>query len=560
MMKHFWKILLMGIFVLALAACTDDSEVEPEGGEGGEGGESADGGDMTLAFPSDAVSMDPHGSNDVPSEQVRDTIYEPLVTQDENLEIVPALASEWEQTDETTWRFTLEEDVKFHDGSDFNAEAVKANIDRLLDPAMASARSFILEMVSEVNVVDEHTVELVTEYPFSPLPGHLSHGAGKMISRELIDEDYQNAIDEAGLDMTVEDYYELRADGGSEYEEASDAIAQYLGTVVEQNPVGTGYMKFESRTPGESTSLVANEDYWGGAPNIDSATFKVVSETGSRLAELETGSSDFIAQVESSNIQRVEENENVTLERTDSVSIDYIGFNTQKEPFDDKRVRQAITHAFDKEAVLSGVYNDSGTPAAAPLAPGVLGYDENLEGPEYDMDKARELLAEAGYEDGFDVNLMVNDDNPERVDMAVWLQESLAELDINVTIEQVEWGAYLEMTGSGEHDMFILGWSNSTGDPDNGISPLFHSDMVGAPGNRSFFENDELDALLDEGKRESDQDAREEIYKDAQELLVEEAPAIFVRHSENLNAYQNSVEGLGIDSYNIFDLRDVSVE
>src|SRR5699024_2806502 len=233
-MKHFWKILLMGIFVLALAACTDDSEVEPEGGDGGEGGETADGGDMTLAFPSDAVSMDPHGSNDVSSEQVRDTIYEPLVTQDENLEIVPALASEWEQTDETTWRFTLEEDVKFHDGSDFNAEAVKANIDRLLDPAMASARSFILEMVSEVNVVDEHTVELVTEYPFSPLPGHLSHGAGKMISRELIDEDYQNAIDEAGLDMTVEDYYELRADGGSEYEEASDAIAQYLGTVVEQ--------------------------------------------------------------------------------------------------------------------------------------------------------------------------------------------------------------------------------------------------------------------------------------------------------------------------------------
>ena len=556
-MKHFWKILLMGVFVLALAACTDDSEVEPEGGEGSE---TTSGGDMTLAFPSDAVSMDPHGSNDVPSEQVRDTIYEPLVTQDENLEIVPALASEWEQKDDTTWEFTLREDVKFHDGSEFNAEAVKANIDRLLDPATASSRAFLLEMVSEVNVIDEHTVEIVTEYPFAPLPGHLSHGAGKMISKELIDEDYQNAIDEAGLDMTATEYYELRDGGGPEYEEAADAMGQHIGTVVEQNPVGTGYMKFESRTPGESTSLVANEDYWGGAPNIDSATFKVVSETGSRLAELETGSSDFIAQVESSNIQRVEENENVTLERTDSVSIDYIGFNTRKEPFDDKRVRQAITHAFNKEAVLSGVYNDSGTPAAAPLAPGVLGYDENLEGPEYDMDKARELLAEAGYEDGFDVNLMVNDDNPERVDMAVWLQESLAELNINVTIEQVEWGAYLEMTGRGEHDMFILGWSNSTGDPDNGISPLFHSDMVGAPGNRSFFENDELDALLDEGKRESDQDAREEIYKEAQELLVEEAPAIFVRHSENLNAYQNSVEGLGIDSYNIFDLRDVSVE
>ncbi|WP_342388459.1 glutathione ABC transporter substrate-binding protein [Salinicoccus bachuensis] len=557
-MKNFWKLMLLSVFVLVLAACTDDSEVEPEGGAEGESS-SSEGGEMVLAFPSDAVSMDPHGSNDVPSEQVRDTMYEGLVTQDENLEIVPVLASEWEQTSDTTWEFTLQEGVTFHDGSEFNAEVVEANFDRLLDTATASPRSFLLEMVTEVNVVDDYTVELVTEFPFSPLLNNLTHGAGKMISKDLIDEDYQNAIDEAGLDMTLEEYYELREEGGDEYEEAANAIGGAIGTVVEQNPVGTNYLQFESRNPGENTELTAYEDYWNGAPTIDSATFKVVSETGSRLAELETGDSDFIAQVESSNIERVESNEDVTLERTDSMSIDYIGFHTQKEPFDDPRVRRAITHAFDKEAVLSGVYNDSGRPAVGPLAPGILGHSEDLESPAYDMDRARELLAEAGHEDGFDVNLMVNDDNPERVDMAVWLQESLAELNINVNIEQVEWGAYLEMTGNGEHDMFILGWSNSTGDPDNGISPLFHSDMVGDPGNRSFFESDELDALLDEGKRESDQEVREQIYQDAQQLLVEEAPAIFVRHSENLNAYNNNVEGIEIDTYNIFDLRNVNI-
>lgn len=562
-MKHFWKIFLFSTVVLVLAACTDDSEVEPaeEGeGSGDSGSGGASGGDLVLAFPSDAVSMDPHGSNDVPSEQVRDTMYEGLVTQDEDLQIVPQLATDWEQVDDTTWHFTLREGVTFHDGSEFNAEAVKANIDRLLDPAVASERAFVLEMITEVNVIDDHTVEIVTEFPFSPLLGHLTHGAGKMISKDLIDEDYQNAIDEAGLDMTAEEYYEQRASGGEEFEDTAQAIGGQTGTMIEQGPVGTGYMEFDSRSAGESTDVIANEEHWDGAPTVDSATFKVVSETGSRIAEAETGDSDFIAQVESSNIDRVESNEDVTLERTDSVSIDYIGFNTEKEPFDDKRVRQAITHAFDKEAVLSGVYNNSGTPAAAPLAPGILGYDENLEGLEYDMDKARELLAEAGYEDGFEVNLMVNDDNPERVDMAVWLQESLAELDITVNIEQVEWGAYLEMTGNGDHDMFVLGWSNSTGDPDNGISPLFHSDMLGAPGNRSFFQNDELDALLDEGKRETDEDTREELYMEAQELLVEEAPAIFVRHSENLNAYQNNVDGLVIDRYNIFDLRNVTKE
>ncbi len=560
-MKNIWKLFLLGMMVLVLAACTDDDSVEEEAAEGTDSDdqtETAAGGDLTIAIPSDAVSMDPHGSNDVPSEQVRDEIYEGLVTQDENLEIVPLLAEGWEEVDETTMQFTLQEGVTFHDGSEFNAEVVKANIERLLDPAIASPRSFLLDMIEEVNVVDDYTVEFELEYPYSPLLNNLSHGAGKMISQDLIDEDYEYALSEAGEDMSVEEYYELRAEGGDEHDEVANAISGDVSTVIEQGPVGTNYLQFESRSPGESTVLTQNEDYRDGVPSIDSVTYKVVTETGSRIAELETGESDFIVGVQSSNIERVESNEDVTLDRNESVSIDYIGFNTESEPLDDPLVRQAITHAFDKEAVLSGVYNDSGRPATAPLAPDVLGHSEDLQGLDYDMDRARELLAEAGYEDGFDINLMVNDDNPERVDMAIFLQESLAELDINVNVEQVEWGAYLAATAEGEHDMFVLGWSNSTGDPDNGISPLFHSDNLGDPGNRSFLQDDELDSLLDEGAQVTDEDERQEIYEEAQQLLVEEAPAIFVRHGENLNAYNNNVEGIHIDSYNIYDFRDVT--
>lgn len=560
-MKNIWKLFLLSIMVLVLSACTDDGNVEEEAAEGDgsdEQAETADGGDLTIAIPSDAVSMDPHGSNDVPSEQVRDEIYEPLVTQDENLEIVPLLAEEWEEVDDTTWRFTLQEGVTFHDGSEFNAEVVKANIERLLDPAVASPRSFLLEMVTEVNVIDDYTVEFELEYPYSPLLNNLTHGAGKMISKELIDADYENALSEAGEDMSVEEYYELRDDGGDSHEEVANAIAGDVSSVIEEGPVGTNYLQFESRNPGESTVLTQYEDYRDGAPSVDSVTYKVVTETGSRIAELETGESDFVLGVQSSNIERVENNEDATLERNESVSIDYIGFNTESEPFDDPLVRQAVTHALDKEAVLSGVYNDSGRPATAPLAPDVLGHSEDLEGLDFDMDRAGELLEEAGYADGFDVTLMVNDDNPERVDMAVFLQESLADLDINVNVEQVEWGAYLDATANGEHDMFILGWSNSTGDPDNGIAPLFHSENMGDTGNRSFFDNEELDSLLDEGKQVTEEDERQEIYEQAQQLLVDEAPAIFVRHGENLNAYNNNVEGIEIDSYNIFDFREVT--
>ena len=556
-MKKFSFIALLGVLILILAACTDDSNVEEEATEGEE--TAAEGGTLTLAMPSDAVSMDPHGSNDVPSEQIRDTIYEPLVTQDENFEIVPVLAEEYEQIDETTWEFKLREGVTFHDGSEFNAEVVEANIERVKDVAKASPRSFLLDMVGEVNIIDDYTVQLITDYPFAPLANNLTHGAGKMISKDLIDADYQQALDEAGSDLSLEEYYELRAEGGSEHEDVANEISSFVGQLVESEPVGTNYFQFDSRSPGDQTAVVRYDDYWGDTSLLDGVTFKVVSEPGSRIAELESGSSDAILATLSSNIERVDSNEDVTLLRNDSVSIDYIGFNTEKEPFNDPKVRQAITHAFDSEAVLEGVYNGSGTPAEAPLAPGVLGYSEDLEGLGYDMERAQELLDEAGVED-LTINLMVNDDNPERVDVALWLQESLSTLGITVNVEQVEWGAYLAATGAGEHDMFILGWSNSTGDPDNGIAPLFHSDNIGDTGNRSFFNNPELDSILDEARQSTDESEREQLYMDAQQILVDEAPAIFIRHGENLNAHGNHVEGFEGDAYNIFDFRETSIQ
>lgn len=557
-MKNFYQLIFVMMLAMVLAACTDDESVEEEASGTGESVGEEGGGDLTVATPSDAVSLDPHGSNDDPSEQLRDVVYEGLLTQDENLEITEALAEEWEQVDDVTWEFRLREGVTFHDGSEFNAQVVEANIDRIQDPAVASPREFLLDMIEEVEIIDDHTIRLVTEYPFAPLLSNLTHGAGKMISKDLIDEDYENALAGAEEGVTLEDYYELREAGGDDFEEIADSISSGTGTVIEQNPVGTNYLKFESRNPGENTVFTRYDDYWAEPAILDSVTFKVVTEVGSRIAEIETGASDFVVNVQSSNIDRVENNDEVTLERRDALSVDYIGFNTQVEPFDDPQVRRALTHAFDSEAVLSGVYNDSGQPAIGPIPPGVLGYSESIEGLEYDIDLARELLAEAGYEDGFEATLMVNEDNPERMDAAVFLQESLTELDIDLTVEQVEWGAYLDATSNGEHEMFMLGWGNTTGDPDDGIMPMFHSDNIGASGNRSFFQNEEMDALLDEGARETDEDARQEIYEEATELVVEQAPVIFVRHGEYLNAVSNNVEGIIIDNYNVYDFREAS--
>ncbi|MFA7745654.1 glutathione ABC transporter substrate-binding protein [Salinicoccus roseus] len=556
-MKRFMGMFMLGL-LLVLTACTDDSDADRES-DGGDESSQTSGGDFILSVGNDVVSLDPHGSNDLYSDQVRNTIYEGLVTQNEALEIAPLLASEWEQVDETTWRFTLEEDVTFHDGSEFNAEVVKANFDRVLDPAVASPRLNIFEMVEEVNVIDDYQVEIVTSYPFAPLLAHLTHDGGGMISKEVIDEDYRNAIEKAGLGMPLEEFYELRNTGGAEYEDAAEGVSEYLHTVVEQKPTGTGYLQFEERTPGESTVLAKYDEYWQEPAKLDTVTFKVVSETGSRIAELETGESHMISGFEPSSKDRIENNPETHMYTFYNIAMEYIGFNTQKEPLDDKRVRQAITHIFDKEEVINGIYSGTGRTLEGPLQPEVLGYDEDIEGLGYDLERARELMAEAGYEDGFEISIITNDAS-ERVDLAVYLQEALQEINVDATVDQFEWGAYLEAASTGDHDIFILGWPNATGDPDHGLWPLYHSSMIGDQGNRFFFENEAFDDLLEEGRRETDTEVREEIYREAQELLIDEAPSIFMRQAESMNAYRDEVKGLVIDTYNKPDFRNVTIE
>lgn len=519
---------------LLLAACgTDDSDPVDEGTDPGEetgtDTEGAQGGDLIIGQLSDAVSLDPHGSNDTPSSNVAYNIYEALLIQDENMELQPGLATEWEMVDDLTWQFTLREDVTFHDGSEFNADVVQANFERILDEEIASPRAFLYEMVEEINVIDDYTVEFVTEYPFSPLPAHIAHNGGGLMSAEVIAEDYE-AIE-----------------NGSE-----------PGSVINENPVGTGPFVFESWTPGDEIVLNRNDDYWGGAPALDSITFRVVPEGSTRLADLETGAIHISDPLSPSDVSRVEGTDGMSVNSQPSVGLSYIGFNAQKEPFDDPLVRQAISKAIDKDTIINGIYDGVGLPAESPLAPDVFGYDENVSGLEYNVEEARELLAEAGYEDGFSTTLWTND-NQDRIDTATAVQAQLEEIGIDVEIEQVEWGAYLEDTAAGEHDMFILGWTTVTGDADYGMYPLFHSDNFGEAGNRTFFATDELDSLLEEARQSSDEDERLDLYSRAQEILVDEAPMLYIHHMEFLLAVSDDVEGLWQHPTGILMLRDVSL-
>lgn len=524
--KSIFILLLTILISIVLAACAGESE-DTAGSESANE-ENQYGGDLVIATASDILTLDPTGSNDIPSFNVQNNIFEQLVTQDENMELQPSLAESWERIDDTTWEFKLREGVKFHDDSDFNADVVKANIERVLDPDVAASGANKLEMISEIEVVDDYTVRFITEYPFSPLPAHLSNSVGGMVSLEQIEADYA-AMEEG----------------------------ESPGSVINQKPIGTGYFKFEEWEPGQYIRLVKNEDYWDREAKLDSVTFKVVPEDLTRVAELETGDSHVSHPLSPSDIAQVEATDELYVNRQGSLGIDYIGFNLEKEPFDDVRVRQAISMAIDKEQIVEGIYDGVGVKADSPIAPGVFGYDESVGGIDYDPEGAKELLTEAGYEDGFSTSIWTNEDR-ERIDMATNVQAQLAKIGVDVEVNVLEWGAYLDETTNSNHDMFVLGWYSGTGDADNSLYPLFHSSDAGG-GNKTFTQNDDIDAQLEEA-RQAPQEERAALYSEVQQMLVEYAPMVPILHKEYLLGVREEVKGLIQSPTQMLELKDVYIE
>ena len=558
-MKKYIMPLFVVLFVLLLAACADDSNVDEQtAGGNDDAAEESNSGDLVIAMQDDVVSLDPHGSNDTASAQVRMNIYETLVNRSADMDLESGLAEEWDSVEGDVWNFKLREGTTFHSGEEFTAEDVKATLERVSDEAVASEAAFLFEMIEEVEIVGDYEVNIHTEYPFAPLPSHLAHNTGGIISKSLIDEDYQFALDEAGLDMTADEYYELRESESEEYESIKEDISEHLGSVIGSEADGTNHLVLENRTPGQETVLMKFEKFQGGERSFEEVTFRVIPESGARLAELETGGAQVVRDVDSANSDRVADGENTELIEQESLRTDYLGFNVEKEPFDDVKVRQAISMAIDRDAILEGVYDSMGQTASHPIAPEVWGYDESLTGQEYDLEQAKELMAESDHPDGFSTELWVRDDQM-NVDTALYIQESLAELDIDVEVEQLEWGTFLESTGQGNQEMFLMGWTTVTADADNGLYALYHSDNFGSTGNRSFYANEELDEALVNGRTEADETAREDAYSKAQEIIIEEAPTASIVHSNfSIGVDSSQVEGVEMDPIGIVRIENVS--
>lgn len=502
------SLFLITIFILSvLAACSNDSEIE-DAADNNEKSDESNAAEISMSLLATPNSMDPHAANDQPSNHVNVNIYERLVEFTPDLELVPGLAESYEQLDDTTWEFNLRDGIEFHDGEPFNAEAVKINLDRVMDETVGSPVAFLFELIEEVEVIDQYTIHIKTDGPFAALPSHLAHPAGGMISPAVIAEDY--------------------------------AQAEPL-TAVNQNPVGTGPFEFEEISEGDFVRLERNESYWGEPAKASAFTFSAVPEDATRIAELTTGNTDLIYPLDPNDFTQVNEQDGTTVNETESVRMEYVGFNTEKEPFNDPAVRQAVAHAVNKEDIINIMLEDKAVVAETPLSSAVNGHSDNLKPIDYNLETARNILDENGYGDGFTAEITVQDRTA--ADIATYLQQELAQLNIELEIYQIEAGAFLDYVGSGEHDMFIGGWGTVTLDADYGLSPLFHSSSIGTSGNRTRYANDEVDMLLSDARSETDEERRLKLYEEAQQIIIDEAPLIPIYHPYLLVGMNEEIQG-----------------
>lgn len=547
--------LLFAIALLSVtAACSNDEAADISEDENEE---NANTGDVIVGFDQDLSTIDPHGTNDVNAIQIRRHLYQTLVAREIDMSHKPGLASEWEQVDDTTWNFKLAEGVIFHNGSEFSAQDVKASLERVLDPSVSAPTVFLFDMIEDIEVVNDYELNITTAYPFAPLPDNLAHTAGSIMSKESIDADYQNAIDQAELDMTAEDYYELRDAGGEEFTKISEQIAEHTSTYLSENPDGTNYVKFKARAPGQNIEFERFEDF-AGESNIDNLTFVIIPESGSMMAELESGGINITTPVDMAMMDRVQNSDSTEFVEAESLRTNYLGFNTEQEPFDDVKVRQAIDFALDREELKEGIYNGQAAIPNSLVSASVFGHDEELPEVAQDMEQAQATLAESTYADGFDATIWVND-SQDLVDSAVYIQEQLKELNINITIEQFEMATFMERLGEGQHDMFLLSFTASTGDADYLLSALTLSSNRGFGGNRAFYTNEDVDAALESARSATEDTDRLSEYTNIHNMLREDVPYAPLVHPNMSLAYNTAqLEGVELDAAGYIRLENLS--
>lgn len=530
----FLSLLLLLLVAMVLVACSggstdttdsSDSSGEPaettEAEDDTEATETTEGGTLVFGRGGDSVSLDPSRTTEGETFKVTKNLFETLLTfEDGGTAVEPGLAKSWETSDDgLTYTFELEEGVKFHDGTDFNADAVVANFERW-SSGDAEMFPYYSSMFGGFGDDEAHVIESVTAEGDSTVVITLKRPQApflKNIAMDMFAIASPTAFEEQGDDD------------------------------FERNPVGTGPFKFVEWKPNDSITIEKFDDYWQeGLPKLDRVIFQSIPDNSARLNALVAGDIDLADGINPSDGVTIEDNPDLQLFERPSMNVGYLGLTVTREPFGDKLVRQAMNYAIDRETIIEAFFEGRANVAAGPIPPSVSGFHDGIEPYPYDPEKAKELLAEAGYADGFEMELWAmpvpRPYMPDGEKVAEVIQKNLEDIGITAKIVSHEWATYLELAEKGEADAFMLGWTGDNGDPDNFIYVLLDEDNIGS-NNYTYFKNDEMHDLLIEAQTEVDEEKRIELYKQAQEIVHEEAPWVPIAHSTPLLGAVKSLTG-----------------
>lgn len=464
---------------------------------------------LTIASGTDVENMNIRAVTSSPSFSVLEHIYETLFVMDPEGNLEPLLAESIAPGEqERTFTLRLRQGVQFSDGTPFNAEVVKTNLDWILNPDNEPVFGFLISEIQDVTVIDEYTVQLTTANDFAPLAAHLSHGAIAMVSPSALEQ-------------------------GAEF--------------MANNAIGTGPYVLRNWVTDEAVTLERNPNYWGEAPAIATLVFKVVKEDGARIVEVEAGTADIAVRIPPAEAERLAANPNIDIITTPGLRTIYIFFNVNQEPFTDVRVRQAVNYAVDVEAIVRDLFDGAARVSDAPIAPAVFGYRAQTPYAR-DLERARQLLEEAGVPEGTTVTLY----HPtgryiQDALVADAVRSQLREVGLNAELQTLEWPQYVPYVRrpAPENDVqfAMLGWGTVTMDADYGLYALFHSSEHPPGFNGSFYANPEVDRLLDEARIVLDEDERRRLYAEALGIIWNDAPWLFLYSEVQLTAVRNNVEG-----------------
>ena len=470
---------------------------------------------LTMAQKAEIKTLDPQKATDSVSRSIIKLINQTLVYIDNEGNIVPELSQEITKVSPKETLIKIKNDIKFSNGETLTIDDVLFSLER----AKASPKmSQDLYMIESFEKVDDRTLKINTLYDAGNLLHKLASGGVAIINKKAFEKD-------------------------------------------ENNIVGTGMFKLKEWVAGEKLVLERNEFFKDSKSNIDTLVVKFVPEANSRMIMLETGEIDLARDLLPLDFKKISEDTKFTTVEIETPSNMFLGFDLRNELLADKRVRQAIAYAINNEDLVKTVFNGSASVATSPVPKITTGHNENSNNYPQNIEKAKQLLAEAGYPNGFNIELFVSEDN-QRIDMAVIIQDNLKKIGINAEIKTFQWAAYVSTIENPNiiKPLFIMSWNISNDDPDEVLYPLYHSSQIDAHTNVVFYKNEKFDNLISEARETTDKEKRMKLYEEAQDIIQEDLPHYTLVYPKQNFAYKASIKNIKYNKRAYLDFQDTIIE